>query len=116
MNTVDDAEARIIIHTKSKTDEIDSLVLAHDVIKIFADEAYWFSDDPQENEIGRLLNETKEKMNDQISELIFAGQDSDFIRTEDNFTGTDKKARAILCRIFTRLNFKDGCDELGIPL
>tara|TARA_Y100001937_G_C7132412_1_gene338245 strand:+ start:943 stop:1290 length:348 start_codon:yes stop_codon:yes gene_type:complete len=112
----DNLEARIISHTKSKTDEIDSLVLAHDVIKIFASEAYWFSDDPHENEIGRLLNEANEKINDKINELLFAGQDSDFIRTDDNFTGTDKKARAILCRIFTRMKFKEGFDELGLPL
>ncbi len=116
METFDDLEARINSLTKSKTDQLDQLVLAHDVIKIFADEAYYFSSDPHENEIGRLLNEAKEKMNDQINELIFSGQDSDFIRTDDNFTGTDKKARAILCRIFTRLNFKEGCDELGLKL
>jgi hypothetical protein len=78
--------------------------------------AYWFSDDPHENEIGRLLNEANEKLNDKINELLFAGQDSDFIRTDDNFTGTDRKARAILCRIFTRMKFKEGFDELGIPL
>jgi len=112
----DNLEARIISHTKSKTDEIDSLVLAHNVIKIFANEAYWFSDDPHENEIGRLLNEANEKLEDQINEKLLAGQDSDFIRSHENTTGRDKKSRAILCRIFTRMKFKEGFDELGLPL
>lgn len=101
--------------SKHKNADLDQLVLMHDILKIFATEAY-SSNDPVENEISHHLHNGIDKLNDQINELILSGFDSDYIKTECNYIGNDAETRAILCRIFTRLNFKEGCDELGLPL
>lgn len=92
---------------------LDQLVLVHDVVNIFAYEAY-NSNNPKENELGKALHKASEQMNDEINELILFGDDSDFIRSEGN--KLSKETRAMILNVFTRMKFKEGFDELGLPL
>lgn len=101
--------------SKHKNADLDQLVLMHDVLKIFATEAYC-SNDPAENEISHHLNNGIDKLNDKINELILSGFDSDYIKTECNYIGNNAETRSIILRVFTRMKFKEGFDELGLPL
>ena len=92
---------------------LDRLVLVHDIIKTFATVAY-ISNNPKENQLGDMMHKASDQLNDEINDFISLGQDSDFIRS--NNTELSKETHALILDIFTRMKFKEGFDELGLPL
>tara|TARA_R100000231_G_C5328749_1_gene165696 strand:- start:342 stop:653 length:312 start_codon:yes stop_codon:yes gene_type:complete len=92
---------------------LDRLVLVHDVINIFAHEAY-SSNNPKESKLGAMMHKASDQLNDEINELLLHGENSDFIRS--NNTELSKETHALILEIFTRMKFKKGFDKLGLPL
>ena len=98
---------------KKEHSYLDRLVLVHDIINTFAYEAY-SSNNPKENELGSMMHKASDQINDEINELLLHGEDSDFIRSEG--IKLRKETRAMILNVFTRMKFKEGFDELGLPL
>ena len=96
---------------KKEHSYLDRLVLVHDIINIFAHEAY-SSNNPKENELGDMMHKASDEINDEINELILFGEDSDFIRS--NNTELSKETHALILDIFTRMKFNKGFDKLGL--
>ncbi len=101
------------IFSRNSQADFDELVLMHDVLKIFTTEAYC-SNDNFENEIAKILYQGIDQLQVKINDLILKGRDSDFIRTND--CKINKETRAAILKVFTRMKFKEGFDELGLPL
>ena len=92
-----------MLDTSREYSYLDQLVLVHDVINIFAYEAY-SSNNPKENELGSMMHKASDQINDEINELLLFGEDSDFIRS--NNTELSKETHALILDVFTRMKFK----------